>query len=148
MMSYQNKNIQQTNSGNNSVSEAQTARNGISFPAVSALQMQGAEEELQMKKIPAQLMEEEEPLQGKFDVKHNSAVQLKDMSSDNEPINPIQRQEVPVKSNKTGLPDNLKSGVENLSGYSMDDVKVHYNSSKPAQLKAYAYAQGTDIHIA
>jgi hypothetical protein len=30
----------------------------------------------------------------------------------------------------------------------MDDVKVHYNSSKPAQLNAHAYAQGTDIHVA
>ena len=149
MMSYQNKNIQQTNSGNNSVSEAQTSRNGISFPAVSTLQMQGAEEELQMKnKVPVQLMNEEEAIQGKFNFKQNSAVQLKDMNSDNEPINPVQRQEISEKSNKTGMPDNLKSGVENLSGYSMDDVKVHYNSSKPAQLQAYAYAQGTDIHIA
>jgi len=52
------------------------------------------------------------------------------------------------KKNKTGLPDHLKSGIENLSGYSMDDVKVHYNSSKPAQLQAHAYAQGTDIHLA
>ncbi|MGY0035727.1 eCIS core domain-containing protein [Pedobacter sp. NJ-S-72] len=51
------------------------------------------------------------------------------------------------KENNTGLPDNLKSGVENLSGYSMDDVKVHYNSDKPAQLQAYAFAQGTDIHL-
>ncbi|BDD06450.1 HET-C-related protein [Aureibacter tunicatorum] len=50
-------------------------------------------------------------------------------------------------SNKTGLPDNLKSGIENLSGHSMDDVKVHYNSDKPAQLQAYAFAQGTDIHL-
>lgn len=52
------------------------------------------------------------------------------------------------KKNNTGLPDNLKSGVENLSGFSMDDVKVHYNSAKPAQLNAHAYARGTDIHIA
>ncbi|WP_219011015.1 hypothetical protein, partial [Aquimarina litoralis] len=44
--------------------------------------------------------------------------------------NPIQRK------NNTGLPDTLKSGIENLSGYSMDDVKVYYNSSKPAQLQA------------
>lgn len=50
--------------------------------------------------------------------------------------------------NNTGLPDQLKSGVENLSGYSLDDVKVHYNSDKPAQLNAHAYAQGTDIHLA
>jgi len=42
----------------------------------------------------------------------------------------------------------LKAGVENLSGYSLDDVKVHYNSAKPAQLQAHAYAQGTDIHVA
>ncbi|WP_337966033.1 DUF4157 domain-containing protein [uncultured Flavobacterium sp.] len=56
---------------------------------------------------------------------------------------PVQR-----KVNQTGLPDNLKSGIENLSGHSMDDVKVHYNSNKPEQLNAHAYAQGTDIHIA
>ncbi|WP_287253554.1 DUF4157 domain-containing protein [Moorena sp. SIO4E2] len=49
--------------------------------------------------------------------------------------------------NKTGLPDRLKAGVENLSGYSMDDVRVHYNSQKPAQLQALAYTQGTDIHV-
>ncbi|WP_293029797.1 DUF4157 domain-containing protein [Moorena sp. SIO3I8] len=51
------------------------------------------------------------------------------------------------KENKTGLPDRLKAGIENLSGYSMDDVRVHYNSSKPAQLQALAYAQGTEIHV-
>ncbi len=49
---------------------------------------------------------------------------------------------------KTGLPDNLKAGIENLSGYSMDDVKVHYNSTKPAQLPALAYTQGTNIYVA
>lgn len=58
-------------------------------------------------------------------------------------LNPIQE-----KSNQTGLPDQLKSGIENLSGYSLDDVKVHYNSDKPAQLQAHAYAQGTNIHLA
>jgi hypothetical protein len=52
------------------------------------------------------------------------------------------------KANNTGLPDNLKSGIETISGYSMDDVKVHYNSDKPAQLQALAYAQGSNIHIA
>jgi len=50
--------------------------------------------------------------------------------------------------NKTGMPDDLKQGVENLSGEDMSDVKVTYNSDKPAQLQAHAYAQGTDIHIA
>lgn len=50
--------------------------------------------------------------------------------------------------NPTGMPDRLKAGVENLSGYSLDNVRVHYNSPKPAQLQALAYAQGTEIHIA
>ncbi len=57
-------------------------------------------------------------------------------------------QAVQQPKNDTGLPDNLKAGVENLSGYSLDDVKVHYNSDKPAQMQAHAYAQGTDIHVA
>lgn len=52
------------------------------------------------------------------------------------------------KVNNTGLPNQLKSGVESLSGMSMDNVKVHYNSEKPAQMQAHAYAQGTDIHVA
>ncbi|MEE1944497.1 DUF4157 domain-containing protein [Pedobacter sp. KR3-3] len=56
---------------------------------------------------------------------------------------PIQR-----KANHTGLPDQLKTGIENLSGHSMDDVKVHYNSAQPAQLNAHAYAQGSNIHLA
>ena len=48
---------------------------------------------------------------------------------------------------RKGLPNSLQKGVENLSGQSMDDVKVHYNSDKPAKLGAHAYAQGTDIHL-
>lgn len=52
-----------------------------------------------------------------------------------------------LKHNNTGMPDNLKSGVENLSGMDMGDVNVHYNSAKPAELNALAYAQGNDIHL-
>jgi hypothetical protein len=54
---------------------------------------------------------------------------------------------IQLKKNRTGLPDQLKTGVERLSGLSLDDVKVHYNSDKPSQLQASAYAHGTDIHI-
>jgi hypothetical protein len=50
-------------------------------------------------------------------------------------------------ANRTGLPDGLKHGIESLSNVSLDAVRVHYNSSKPAQLSAHAYAQGTDIHV-
>jgi hypothetical protein len=52
------------------------------------------------------------------------------------------------KKDKSNLPGNLKSGIENLSGQSMDDVTVHQNSDKPAQLQAAAYAQGNEIHLA
>jgi hypothetical protein len=52
------------------------------------------------------------------------------------------------EENQTGLPDDLKAGIENLSGYSLDNVKVHYNSPKPAQLQALAYTQGAEIHVA
>ncbi len=80
----------------------------------------------------AQRLEDEEPLQGKFAA--TVPVQLE--------------QGVEARPNNTGLPDNLKSGIENLSGMSMDSVKVHYNSAQPAQLNALAYAQGSDIHVA
>lgn len=52
------------------------------------------------------------------------------------------------KKNETGMPDHLKAGIEELSGFSMDDVRVHYNSDKPATVQALAYTQGTDIHVA
>ncbi|MFT4925160.1 MAG: hypothetical protein ACI8WB_001250 [Phenylobacterium sp.] len=62
---------------------------------------------------------------------------------DNRPNRLVQRQ-----AHSTGLPDNLKSGMENLSGMSLDHVRVHRNSDKPAAVQAHAYAQGSDIHLA
>jgi hypothetical protein len=47
----------------------------------------------------------------------------------------------------TGLPTSLKSAIEDLSGLSMDDVAIHYNSSKPAELQALAYTQGSEIYL-
>src|ERR1700741_931979 len=55
---------------------------------------------------------------------------------------------VQKKENKTGMPNQLKSGLENMSGMDLSDVRVHYNSSQPKQLNAHAYAQGNQIHIA
>ena len=82
--------------------------------------------------------------------------QLQSQKSDSS-SSPIQKQGLPTqlkeshemaqRENETGLPDILKTGMENLSGVSLDDVKVHRNSEKPAQLQAHAYAQGTDIHL-
>jgi hypothetical protein len=66
------------------------------------------------------------------------------MANNSIPKQPVSQ----LSKDSHSLPDNVKQGVESLSGISMDDVKVHYNSAKPAQLNAHAYAQGTDIHIA
>jgi hypothetical protein len=52
-----------------------------------------------------------------------------------------------LEENRTGMPDGLKAGIESLSGMDMSDVRVHRNSSQPAQLNALAYAQGNDIHL-
>jgi hypothetical protein len=51
------------------------------------------------------------------------------------------------KENTTGLPDALKAELENLSGISLDAVRVHYHSAEPAEIAAVAYAEGLDIHI-
>ena len=101
------------------------------FKLADATVQRNPEEEekgkIQPKLDPAQLAEEEELGKGKIQPKLAGTVQKKE--------------------NKTGLPDQLKSGVETLSGMSMDNVKVHYNSPQPAQLNALAYAQGSDIHV-
>ncbi|TNC99949.1 MAG: hypothetical protein FD123_4415, partial [Bacteroidetes bacterium] len=43
---------------------------------------------------------------------------------------PVQKKDAAPK-NETGMPDNLKSGLESLSGFDLSDVRVHYNSSQP-----------------
>lgn len=48
---------------------------------------------------------------------------------------------------ETGIPFPLKERFETISGVSFDDVKVHYNSGKPAQLQALAYTQGSRIYV-
>ncbi len=46
------------------------------------------------------------------------------------------------------LPAALQAGIVELSGLDLSDVNVHYNSAKPAQLQAKAFAQGNEIHLA
>ncbi|GJL74700.1 DUF4157 domain-containing protein [Nitrosomonas sp.] len=107
------------------------------------------EELLQGKFAAVQRVEEEELLQGKLDtVQRLEEEELLQGKFAAEPTAQPAPQKNTLKHNNTGLPDNLKTGIENLSGMSMDNVKVHYNSSQPAQLNAHAYAQGTDIHLA
>lgn len=52
------------------------------------------------------------------------------------------------EKDKTGIPLRMKAGFEHSSGFSFDDVKVHYNSEKPAQLHAHAYTQGNEVYVA
>ena len=108
------------------------------------LQRVGLEDEegFQMKTAQLHSDEEEDTLQGKFE----PTVQR--VEDDAEGVQMKSDTVCQQKPNNTGLPDNLKAGVESLSGFSMDDVKVHYNSSQPATVQALAYTQGTDIHVA
>jgi hypothetical protein len=53
-----------------------------------------------------------------------------------------------MTTTRTGLPKALKQGIEDLSGLSMSEVRVHRNSDRPAQLEAAAFAEGQEIHAA
>jgi hypothetical protein len=57
------------------------------------------------------------------------------------------RGESPKQTGRSNLPNALKAGIENLSGMSMNDVRVHYNSSRPAKLGALAHTQGSNIYV-
>jgi hypothetical protein len=101
--------------------------------------------------VQRQELDEDELLQGKFETAQREEIDEDELLQGKFDASTAQREEILSEggeANLTGIPDNLKSGIESLSGYSLDDVRVHYNSSKPAQLQALAYAQGTDIHIA
>lgn len=129
-----------------------------------AAQLQGAEDEIlpgalqkktdeempQLKAATTQRQEEKDEAQLKSDATIQRLEKDDEVSQPKFASEPAaQREQQPAaKSNNTDLPDNLKFGIENLSGMSMDHVNVHYNSSQPAQLNALAYAQGSDIHIA
>ena len=115
-------NITSLNSGNTSIDSK------------SAVQLNSMDHRL----ATLQKMADNSPFSQRFD-------QLKSLANKTTPSHqPVSQLSKDIHS----LPDNVKQGVESLSGISMDDVKVHYNSAKPAQLNAHAYAQGTDIHIA
>ncbi|MGK7955398.1 MAG: DUF4157 domain-containing protein, partial [Crocosphaera sp.] len=144
---------QQTSDGNSLTPKSVVQRQeGTMTPTKSEeeqpVQKQASEEEQPVQK---QASEEEQPVQ-------------KQASEEEQPV---QKQEdsPPKKSFKTrmtthpshaekkqeqirSLPHHLKTKLEALSGFPMDDVRVHYNSSLPAQIGALAYTQGTEIHIA
>lgn len=59
-----------------------------------------------------------------------------------------QNKTIQKKENKTGIPDKLISGIKNISCYSMNDIKEHYNSDKPDWVQTHAYSQSTDVPVA
>ena len=89
-----------------------------------------------------------EELPGDPETAQRVAAEASVSQRENSPGSPAPFAAPEPKPNNTGLPDGLKSGVESLSGLSLDNVKVHYNSPQPVQLNALAYAQGGDIHVA
>jgi len=56
----------------------------------------------------------------------------------------LQRKKTP---NQTGIPDRMKQYFEDNSGFSMSDVRVHYNSDRPAKVQALAYTQGEEVYL-
>ncbi len=83
---------------------------------------------------PGEYMDDQEsdPIPGQADSKLETGI--------------LQRQ-AEAKSNRTGMPDHLKAGIEALSGLDMSDIRVHTNSDKPSKLNALAFAQGNKIHL-
>lgn len=51
------------------------------------------------------------------------------------------------QANCTGIPTQLKERIEQGTGISLDDVRVHYNSALPERLDALAYTRGNQVEI-
>lgn len=83
--------------------------------------------------VQREIFDEEEKEPGQFKIRDSGEI--------------VQAKPQPSGEDRGGLPSQLKAGIENLSGISMDGVKVHRNSSAPAKVGAHAYAQGRDIHL-
>ncbi len=112
------------------------------------VQKQAKEEEKPMQK---QAKEEEKPVQKQAKEEEKPVQKQEDATEKKSPKPRMTTHPSHSEGEQdqiTGLPDRLKAGIEAISGIAMDDVKVHYNSPKPAQMKALAYTQGSDIYIA
>ena len=148
------------------------AARSVADPALSALQDRADRSpanrrlaQLQAGAAPVQRVEEEEPLQGKAGpgglgaetvqrVEEEEPLQGKAASgglSAETAQRAAMEEEEPLQGKAAGpqgLPTGLRQGIERLSGVDAGAVRVHYNSDRPAQLNAHAYAQGSDIHLA
>lgn len=138
--------IQQKRGGKSALEFADNRQNRMLQALAEPVQRLEDEDEMLQGKFenPVQREEDEaELLQGKFE----QPAQRLGVEEDDELMQG--KFETPEqKRNETGMSDNLKAGIEDLSGFAMDDVRVHYNSPEPATVQALAYTQGTDIYVA
>ena len=138
--------IQQKRGGKSALEFADNRQNRMLQALAEPVQRLEDEDEMLQGKFenPVQREEDEaELLQGKFE---QPAQRLGDEEDDELLQGKFETPE--QKRNETGMSDNLKAGIEDLSGFAMDDVRVHYNSPEPATVQALAYTQGTDIYVA
>ena len=138
--------IQQKRGGKSALEFADNRQNRMLQALAEPVQRLEDEDEMLQGKFenPVQREEDEaELLQGKFE---QPAQRLGDEEDDELMQGQFETPE--QKRNETGMSDNLKAGIEDLSGFAMDDVRVHYNSPEPATVQALAYTQGTDIYVA
>lgn len=138
--------IQQKRGGKSALEFADNRQNRMLQALAEPVQRLEDEDEMLQGKFenPVQREEDEaELLQGKFE---QPAQRLGDEEDDEFMQGKFETPE--QKRNETGMSDNLKAGIEDLSGFAMDDVRVHYNSPEPATVQALAYTQGTDIYVA
>lgn len=138
--------IQQKRGGKSALEFADNRQNRMLQALAEPVQRLEDEDEMLQGKFenPVQREEDEaELLQGKFE---QPAQRLGDEEDDELMQGKFEAPE--QKRNETGMSDNLKAGIEDLSGFAMDDVRVHYNSPEPATVQALAYTQGTDIYVA
>ena len=138
--------IQQKRGGKSALEFADNRQNRMLQALAEPVQRLEDEDEMLQGKFenPVQREEDEaELLKGKFE---QPAPRLGDEEDDELLQGKFETPE--QKRNETGMSDNLKAGIEDLSGFAMDDVRVHYNSPEPATVQALAYTQGTDIYVA
>ena len=138
--------IQQKRGGKSALEFADNRQNRMLQALAEPVQRLEDEDEMLQGKFenPVQREEDEaELLQGKFE---QPAQRLGDEEDDELMQGKFETPE--QKRNETGMSDNLKAGIEDLSGFAIDDVRVHYNSPEPATVQALAYTQGTDIYVA
>ena len=90
---------------------------------------------------PSWAEEEEELMQGKFSAQQSPVLAGVDQK-------PLQQKPTETDENRTGMPDSVKSRMEDTFATDFSDVRVHPNSGKASKARALAYTQGSDVHFA